>query len=174
MCKKSGDNVTSFKLKLPFSPSLQDDNVKTAYVLAEKCMGIMTTISKYFPGMIVDGNPMLLDVYKNKYDKTKTTEESEKEDLNNIIDEFIPNHIREEYRNELENIFKFGWVNHKINWETGHKEMKTLLKPKFDDRTIPHPDATLWTDFVIKNFTQKGKEISKKSVLNEITRDGWQ
>ena len=54
------------------------------------------------------------------------------------------------------------------------KEMKELLKPLFDDETIPHFHSTKWIDFVVNNFTKEGKEIPKKSVQNEISRHGWQ
>lgn len=91
-----------------------------------------------------------------------------------ILDKFIPKHVNEEYRNELESIFSYGKVSKKrINWKTGHREMRDILWPLFDNETIPHLHSKTWLHFVLNNFTKKGKDIPEKSVRNQPTRPNW-
>ena len=97
---------------------------------------------------------------ENRYDK--------------IIKSFIPTHINEEYREELNNVFTYGKVNKKlIDWKTTHKEMRNLMFPLYDNETIPRLHSSDWESFVINNFTKGQKIIKKKSVQNEKTRDNW-
>ena len=111
-------------------------------------------------------------------DMSMSENEQNTSSLNNLrnthINSFIPKHINEEYRSELEHVFSYGKVSKKlIDWKTGHKEMFKFLKPLYNDETIPHLHSADWIDFVMNNFTKKGKEISKKSLQNEITRQNW-
>ena len=92
--------------------------------------------------------------------------------LNEFLSNFIPDHVRGEYVDELKNIFLSGYIRkRRINWESSHREMRNLLKPYFDDGTIPGESS--WADFVVDNFLKKNKLISKKTVFNEKTRPNW-
>ena len=91
-----------------------------------------------------------------------------------ILDRLIPKHIINDFMDELKHVLSYGKIDKKrINWKTGHPELHKYLKTLFDDETIPHLHSDNWIDFVLNNFTMKGRPISKKSLQNENTRKDW-
>jgi len=116
-------------------------------------------------------NGLLKKEIASSYERVRS--EANKQ-IDAFFDIFIPEHIVEEYRNELKHVLSYGKVDKKlINWKTGHPELFKYLKPFFDDETIPHLHSDNWIDFALNNFTLKGNLISKKSLQNENTRKNW-
>ena len=88
-----------------------------------------------------------------------------------IIDSLIPKYINEAYREELEYIFSYGKFNkEKVKWISGYKGLQEILRPYYDNETIPQHYQN-WCDFAMNNFTKKdGRPLNKKSLQNAPTR----
>lgn len=92
-----------------------------------------------------------------------------------IIDNLIPKHINERYREELGHIFSHGKYNkEQVKWMSGYKELQEFLYPHYHNQTIPNHYQN-WCDFAMDNFTQKnGRAMNLKSLQNEFTRQNWE
>ena len=95
--------------------------------------------------------------------------------LDDFVLKLIPNFVTPAFSKQVENLFLHGrTAEEPIDWFASHTDMRKILKPLFDNGDIPHTYYSDWIDFVINNFTKKGKPVSKKSIQNEASRECWQ
>jgi len=94
--------------------------------------------------------------------------------IDGFVRKLIPNFVTTAFSKEVENLFLHGRVDvEPIEWFASHTDMRRVLKPLFDNGDIPHTYYSDWVDFVLNNFTKKGKPVSKKSIQNEASRECW-
>ena len=95
-------------------------------------------------------------------------------DIEAIKKELLLQFVKESQKEELSNLFSYGRVRcQRIEWQGGYRRLQEKIRPLFEDESIPHLHSHQWIHFAMNNFTKNGKDLSEKSLRNEMTRENW-